>query len=50
LPPSDFWGRIFFPGGKSTRVQVWLLIKLKSSSRIESILVVQGVCDRGDQS
>jgi len=27
----------FLPGGKSTRVQVWLLIKLESSSRIESI-------------
>jgi len=27
----------FLPGGKSTRVQVWLSIKLESSSRIESI-------------
>jgi len=27
----------FLPGGKLTRVQVWFLIKLESSSRIESI-------------
>ena len=28
---------VFLPGGESTRVQVWLLIKLESSSCIESI-------------